>query len=116
MSSRRWTKLAEPLFRTGVRIRHEFYRRHLFRTRWLNHPVISIGNLSVGGTGKSPLVRYFAGFLQDAGMAPAILSRGYRGTSESTNRLISDGNELLATPAETGDEAMLAGGIRCSNS
>ncbi|MEJ2147517.1 MAG: tetraacyldisaccharide 4'-kinase [Acidobacteriota bacterium] len=107
MSSRRWTKLAEPLFRTGVRIRHEFYRRHLFRTRWLNHPVISIGNLSVGGTGKSPLVRYFAGFLQEAGMAPAILSRGYRGTSESTNRLISDGNELLATPAEAGDEAWM---------
>lgn len=107
MTSRRWAKLAEPLFRTGVRIRHDLYRRRLFRTRRLNHPVISIGNLSVGGTGKSPLVRYFAEFLRDAGLAPAILSRGYRGTSESKNRLVSTGSGLLATPTEAGDEACM---------
>ncbi len=109
----RWAELAEPLFRTGVRIRHGLYRRHLLRTRRLNHPVISIGNLSVGGTGKSPLVLYFAEFLCEAGLAPAVLSRGYRGTSESKNRLVSDGSELLATPAEAGDEAcMLARNLR----
>ena len=73
----------------------------------MDHPVVSIGNLSVGGTGKSPLVRYFADLLRDAGLAPAVLSRGYRGSSEAENRLVSDGTEILATPLEAGDEAFM---------
>ncbi len=107
MSPKRWTALAEPLFRAGVRVRRELYRGRLLRMRRLSHPVVSIGNISVGGTGKSPLVHYFAELLREEGLAPAVLSRGYRGTWERDNRLVSDHERLLATASEAGDEAFM---------
>lgn len=69
-------------------------------------PVISIGNLTVGGTGKTPMAQRMARHFQDAGRRVVILNRGYRGASESSEAVVSDteGNVLL--PAfEAGDEA-----------
>jgi tetraacyldisaccharide 4'-kinase len=58
------------------------YRRGFLKRRQLGRPVISVGNLTVGGTGKTPYVAYLARLLQSAQYQPAILSRGYRGSGE----------------------------------
>jgi tetraacyldisaccharide 4'-kinase len=78
-----------------------------FRSR-LQRPVISIGNLSVGGSGKTPFVRWLASWLVLRGHRPAILSRGYRRTSPIDRPVIvSDGDRVLADLAASGDEPMM---------
>lgn len=94
----------ESLFRTGVWVRDRAYRLGLLTARRLDAPVVSIGNLTVGGTGKSPLTVVFCRLLRDLGRAPAILSRGYRGSAESSNLLVSDGRSILCGPEISGDE------------
>jgi tetraacyldisaccharide 4'-kinase len=70
-------------------------------------PVISVGNLTVGGTGKTPLVMLLAELMQEAGWRPAILSRGFGGRSSRGVHVVSDGRRLLATPETAGDEPVL---------
>lgn len=82
------------------------YRRGLLKTYKLRAPVISVGNLSVGGTGKTPCVAFIANYLRDAGHQVAILSRGYK--RETTSRVeVSDGKEILCSSRESGDEPFL---------
>src|ERR687886_567716 len=89
-----------------VQLRLTLYRRRIFRERTLGCLVISIGNLTVGGTGKTPIVEKFARALQSGGRRVAILSRGYksvprkrewsnwfRGDSEPP-RVVSNGKSL----------------------
>ncbi|MBW1917411.1 MAG: tetraacyldisaccharide 4'-kinase [Deltaproteobacteria bacterium] len=86
-------------------------RRWLYDTGWLKVQrltcgVISIGNLTVGGTGKTPLVIYLAQRLQDQGRRVAILSRGYGSTAQGT-QVISDGEKIFCQPPQAGDESYL---------
>lgn len=83
------------------------YRRGWRRTHRLPCKVVSVGNLTAGGTGKTPMVMYLAEMLQQAGMRPAILSRGYRGRMEQTGGLVSDGNGVSCAPEMAGDEPTL---------
>ncbi len=70
-------------------------------------PVISVGNLSLGGTGKSTTVTYLARRLQERGVAPAVVTRGYRRSGEGV--LLVGAGQDPPDPAQTGDEpAMLA--------
>jgi tetraacyldisaccharide 4'-kinase len=89
--------IASHLYALGTRVR----RRTLSRSdaqRRLDRPVVSVGNLSVGGSGKTPLVAYIARLLEDAGERPAILSRGYARTRpEDGVTVVSDGTRLRAT-------------------
>src|SRR5690348_8287506 len=75
-----WTLLLplSGLFGLGVRARNFGYRRHWIRSRALDRPVISIGNLTVGGTGKTPSCMWLAGELERRGLRVAILSRGHK--------------------------------------
>ena len=66
--------------------------------------VICIGNITVGGTGKTPAVQYFTKRLQKMGRKVAVISRGYRGKRKREPLLVSDGYEIFATPKESGDE------------
>lgn len=78
------------------------------RVRRLSRPVVSIGNLVVGGSGKTPLAAYVARLLADAGHRPAILSRGYARTSPDPGvTVVSDGRRLRADLARAGDEPLL---------
>src|SRR6266516_714456 len=99
-----------------VQLRLFLYRKRVFRERTLGCLVISIGNLTVGGTGKTPIVEKFARALQAGGRRVAILSRGYksvprrrdwrsrfRGDSEPP-RIVSDGKSLLLDSLTAGDE------------
>ena len=95
------------LFGAAVSARHQLYDRRLLPIRRLDRPVISVGNLTLGGSGKTPLIQYLARNLQESGWAPAILSRGYLGSAESSNRLVTDGSSLFCDAAEAGDEPYL---------
>jgi tetraacyldisaccharide 4'-kinase len=65
------------VYRLGVALRHAAYHRGWLKTRRLTRPVVSVGNLSVGGTGKTPLVAFIARALLKRGWIPGILTRGY---------------------------------------
>jgi len=81
-------------------------RRSILR---LTRPVISVGNITVGGTGKTPMAVYLAERLAAAGIRPAIVSRGYAGGWETRGGVVSDGNGWIADPTDSGDEpAMMA--------
>lgn len=95
-----------PLYSGAVRLRNRLYDAGLLRRRRLDVPVVAIGNLTVGGTGKTPVTGYLAEGFRARGFDVAILSRGY-GRSESSPRLVSDGRDLAAGAAEAGDEPLL---------
>ena len=69
-------------------------------------PIISVGNLTVGGNGKTPFTLFLASRMRARGLAVAIVSRGWGGTSE-TPALVSDGTNILMSPREAGDEPVM---------
>ncbi len=91
-----------------MRLRRRRVERHPERQRRLTRPVISVGNLSVGGTGKTPVVAAIARWLIEAGERPAILSRGYARTDAADGVVVvSDGAELRAPLERSGDEPLM---------
>ncbi len=101
-----WVLLSQ-LYSLAMRVRAWLYRRGVISRRRLRNPVISVGNLTVGGTGKTPFVAYLAGVLKSAGYQPVILSRGYRGKAEHSTLVVSDGRKVLCDAASSGDEPFL---------
>jgi tetraacyldisaccharide 4'-kinase len=117
------------LFEVGVKIHRFLINVRIFRDSTLGVQVIAIGNLTFGGTGKTPVVEKFARVLQDEGRTVAILSRGYRSKpppltkrladkllfrEDSTPpRVVSDGKSLLLDSETAGDEPfMLASNLK----
>lgn len=88
----------------AMALRAAAYRRAMFQQHRLPCKVVSIGNLTVGGTGKTPLTVYVARRLAAMGLKVAVLSRGYRSGAERTGAVVSDGKDLLLGPADAGDE------------
>jgi len=108
-----WTKvLLLPLhlfslpYGVVVRAKALFYTLGLKTPKRLTCPVISVGNVTVGGTGKTPLVMALARGLMDRGIPVAILSRGYKG-KKTSGPLVSDGQIVFLSPEESGDEPFL---------
>jgi len=91
----------------AARLRAMLYRWGWLVQRRLPVPVISIGNLTVGGTGKTPVVILLAEWLLAEKKRVAILSRGYGRASGASMLLVSDGTQVLAGPQEAGDEPHL---------
>lgn len=91
------------LYGLFVVLRNACYDLRLFRIRSVGAPVISVGNITVGGTGKTPLVEFLVRRLLDEGLRVAVLSRGYKRSTGGT-LVVSDGNSLLATAEDGGDE------------
>lgn len=94
-------------FRLGVAVRHTAYRRGWFKTRRLSRRVISVGNLTVGGTGKTPLVALVAKILLRHGWKPSILTRGYARRSKTGLIVLAPAPARRADAREVGDEAAL---------
>lgn len=88
-------------------MRAGLYRAGALKTRRLPRPVISIGNLTVGGTGKTPVTAYIARLLIAQGVRVAVLSRGYGGSCEGQIAVVSDGSETMLSANECGDEPFL---------
>ncbi|HLA79042.1 MAG TPA: tetraacyldisaccharide 4'-kinase [Vicinamibacteria bacterium] len=105
--SRAWLAPLGGLYGLGAAARVALYRRRLLSQAHLPSPVISVGNLSVGGSGKTPVVARIAELLQDAGQPVAILSRGYRGSFRGESLIVGDGSQVLAGAAEAGDEPVM---------
>ena len=112
LSQRNWRRLRPLLWPVAMLYwgvswwRNLFYRIGFFITRRVEAPVVSIGNLSVGGTGKTPATIYVAGLLMELGYRVGVLSRGYRRESSGT-LLVADGKRILASAAQSGDEPSL---------
>ena len=91
-----------------ARLRRSWYERHPQSRRSLDRPVISVGNLSVGGSGKTPVVATLARMLLEWGERPAILSRGYaRRRNGDGVVVVSDGERLLEPVEHSGDEPQM---------
>jgi len=120
---------SSKLFTVAVKIRRFLYNWRILRDKTLGVQVIAIGNLTVGGTGKTPVVEKFARELRDAGRNVAILSRGYRSKpvpvhtkllnkvllreDQTPPRIVSDGKSLLLDSETAGDEPyMLASNLK----
>jgi tetraacyldisaccharide 4'-kinase len=88
-------------------LRAALYRTGLLKSRRLPRPVISVGNITVGGTGKTPVTAFIARLLLAQGARVAVLSRGYGGTREGDTAIVSNGREIFLTPHECGDEPYL---------
>jgi len=89
-------------------MRRSWYERHPQSRRSLDRPVISVGNLSVGGSGKTPIVAALARMLLDMGQRPAILSRGYaRRRATDGVVVVSDGKHVLEPVENSGDEPQM---------
>ncbi len=96
------------VYGTAATWRRQWYARRATRTKHLARPVISIGNLRVGGSGKTPAVACLARLLLEQGERPVILSRGYRRErARSGVTLVSDRERVLADLAHAGDEPLL---------
>src|SRR5436190_17608269 len=117
------------VFQVLVKFRRVLYNARILRDSTLGVQVIAIGNLTVGGTGKTPVVEKFARALQDQGRQVAILSRGYRSKppplskrlinkvlfreDRTPPRIVSDGRSLLLDSETAGDEPyMLASNLK----
>lgn len=70
-------------------------------------PVISVGNITAGGTGKTPMVRYVCEYLEQKEFQPAILSRGYKAAYNAQPIVVSGKGQILVTPKVSGDEPYL---------
>jgi tetraacyldisaccharide 4'-kinase len=127
--TRAFLYISSKLFQVAIKIRRFLYNVRILRDSTLGVQVIAIGNLTVGGTGKTPVVEKFARELRDQGRKVAILSRGYRSKpppfhewllnkiflrdDTTPPRIVSDGKSLLLDSEMAGDEPyMLASNLK----
>jgi tetraacyldisaccharide 4'-kinase len=97
----------DNLYALVIRARNALYERGTFITTKLERPVISVGNITTGGTGKTPLVEWIARTVAGEGKKVCILSRGYGRNDPKRQVLVSDGETVFSSPAEAGDEPYL---------
>ncbi|MEA1935460.1 MAG: tetraacyldisaccharide 4'-kinase [Thermodesulfobacteriota bacterium] len=96
------------IFYSGIiRLRNQAYDLGFFKTKKLGCKVISIGNITVGGTGKTPTVIMLANLLKELGYKPTVLSRGYGGKNKDSINVVSDGSNILMDTNVAGDEPIL---------
>ena len=95
------------IYRSAVTLRNGLFEMGILKQRKMRCPVISVGNLTVGGTGKTPLAVMLANVLRENGYRPAVLSRGYGSGASSPVTVVSDGERILAGCAQAGDEPLL---------
>jgi len=95
------------MYRIIVELRGWLYDLRLLKPKRLPRPVISVGNIVAGGTGKTPAVIWMAKALRQEGVSVAILLRGYGRQSEQSAGIVSDGKETFMSVEASGDEAAM---------
>lgn len=95
------------LYRTGCQIKNWLYERELFKPKRASFPVISVGNITFGGTEKTPLVINLISHFIKKGFKTALISRGYKGKWEKRGGVLSDGKNLLSSWRNSGDEPFM---------
>jgi len=104
---RAWMAPLGSVFGGAAALRVSLYDRGLLARTRLGSPVVSVGNIAVGGRGKTPLVELVAALLRDAGRPVAVLSRGYGGSFRGECLIVSDGRQVAAEAAVAGDEPVM---------
>ncbi len=93
-----------PFYSALMKMRERLYTSQIFNQHRLSVPVVSVGNLVLGGTGKTPTVRHIAELLTQKGLQVAIVSRGYGGKAKQQVNIVSDRNQTILSAVEAGDE------------
>jgi len=95
------------LYGAAMNARRALYQRGLIQVHKIGVPVISVGNITTGGTGKTPLVEWIARALAQRQKRVCILTRGYGRRHPGTRVVVSNGNEIVSDARVTGDEPLL---------
>ena len=99
--------LVSIIYGAAHSLRRSCYQQKLLPSRQLPCKVISVGNITVGGTGKTPMTILVAEKLKQAGYSVTILSRGYKGHAENYGGIVSDGRKIYMDSEQSGDEPYL---------
>lgn len=99
--------IVSRVYGSVVKLRETFYKKGIFNSKKLPCKVISIGNITVGGTGKTPMTIKVAQLIQSFGYKVVVISRGYRGSAEKTGAIVSDGQTIYLSPETAGDEPFM---------
>lgn len=100
-------RILSVLYTGVIGMRNRLYNIGLLNIKKLDCKVLSVGNITVGGTGKTPMVIMLAKILKENGYKPVILSRGYGGKKKRAVNVVSDGKNIFMGPATAGDEPLL---------
>lgn len=92
-----------PVYGAVIAVRNLFFDKNILKSKKVDVKVISIGNITVGGSGKTPMVIYLTKFLKNTGKNVGVLSRGY-GRKSKGYLLVSDGKNILVSVDKSGDE------------
>lgn len=99
--------LGADLFKLGGSLHRHFYSKKIKHELSLPAPVISVGNMTLGGSGKTPFVIYVSQKLKKMGKRVIVLSRGYKGKATQKGGVVTDGNRILLSAYDAGDEPYL---------
>jgi tetraacyldisaccharide 4'-kinase len=97
------------LYRAAINLRRIFFGLHIFKRKRVSCPVISVGNLTLGGTGKTPTVIQVAQVLARNNRRPVVVSRGYGRNNEAEIIIVTDGRSVLVDAKTGGDEPVMIG-------
>lgn len=95
------------LWESVYRMRRSLYEYGIFKKSYFKVPVISVGNLTFGGTGKTPTIIWLVEFCEQLNLKPMVLTRGYKGKLEHSSGMIQGGQRFRSNPQEFGDEPLL---------
>jgi len=91
----------------AVKMRAVLYNKNILKSGRLSCRVVSVGNITAGGTGKTPVTMHVAQLLRDAGYSTVVISRGYKGRAENCGGIVSDTDTVLMGPEDSGDEPFM---------
>jgi len=95
------------IYKVGLNIRYILYAKGIISCHKVSVPVLSVGNITTGGTGKTPFSILLANYFNKKGKNVSIISRGYHRESNIPVQVVSDGNSILHDTTESGDEPFL---------
>lgn len=89
------------------RVRRSMYEYGILKKNYFKVPIISVGNITFGGTGKTPVIIWLVKLCEELGQRPLVLTRGYKGKLEHSSGMIVGGQRFRSNPKEFGDEPLL---------
>lgn len=107
LSLRSFLSMVSSVYGGGVKLRQHVYNKGILQPKRLPCMVISVGNLTLGGTGKTPMTVLVAKHLRRLAYQVVVISRGYKGRAEKTGGIVSDGRSVFMRPEIAGDEPYL---------
>lgn len=100
-------KPVSGLWANAYRLRRSLYEYGVFKKNYFKIPVISVGNITFGGTGKTPMIIWLTRYFEEENLRPLILTRGYKGELEHKSGILKSGQRFRSNPQEYGDEPLL---------